>query len=72
MRTTLFMSNRSQAVRLPKDIAFPAGVKHVVIRKVGDQRIICAAEATWDDFFDEEGVDLGTREQPKIQIRESF
>jgi antitoxin VapB len=66
------MSNRSQAVRLPKDIAFPVGVKQVVIRKVGSQRIICAAEATWDDFFDEEGVDLGTREQPEAQVRELF
>jgi len=27
--TTLFRSNRSQAVRLPKDVAFPEGVRDV-------------------------------------------
>lgn len=26
-RTSLFQSNRSQAVRLPKDVAFPEGVR---------------------------------------------
>jgi antitoxin VapB len=72
MRTTLFMSNRSQAVRIPKDLAFGEGIKHVVVRKVGAQRIICPADAAWDDFFDEEGVDLGTRDQPKLQVREAF
>jgi len=30
-RTKLFQSNRSQVVLLPKDVAFPEGVKEVVI-----------------------------------------
>ena len=30
-RTKVFMSNRSQAVRLPKSVALPEGVKDVVI-----------------------------------------
>lgn len=30
-RTTLFLSNRSQAVRLPKAVAFDASLKDVVI-----------------------------------------
>ena len=34
-RTKLFKSNRSQAVRLPKEIAFPEGVKEVTIIRDG-------------------------------------
>jgi hypothetical protein len=37
-RSTLFKSNRSQAVRLPKAVAFPTGVHQVEITKVGDSR----------------------------------
>jgi antitoxin VapB len=71
-RSSLFKSNRSQAVRLPKEIAFPDGVKQVAIRKVGKARIILPADAAWDDFFDAPGADLGTREQPAAEIRERF
>lgn len=71
-RTKLFQSNRSQAVRLPKDVAFPAGVAEVTIRREGNQRIILPADAAWDDFFASDGTDLGEREQPPIQERERF
>ncbi len=70
--SSLFKSNRSQAVRLPKDLAFPEGVEKVAIRKVGKARIILPADAAWDDFFDAPGVDLGEREQPEAQAREAF
>lgn len=40
MHTTLFFSNRTQAVRLPKSISFPDDVKHVEIIAVGRSRII--------------------------------
>jgi len=63
-RTTLFQSNRSQAVRLPKDVAFPKGVKEVAILKEGRKRVIVPAEAVWDDFFDMPGIDLPAREKP--------
>jgi antitoxin VapB len=69
-RTTLFQSNRSQAVRLPKEIAFPAEVRAVIVRKEGKRRIITPADAAWDDFFSEPGVDLGDRSQPEAQQRE--
>lgn len=49
--TTIFKSNRSQAVRLPKDVAFPEGVKRVIVRKVGKSRIITPVDALWDDLF---------------------
>lgn len=72
VRTTLFQSNRSQAVRLPKDVAFPAGVRSVTVLREGKRRVIVPSDAVWDDFFDEPGVDLGERDQPKTQEREGF
>lgn len=71
-RTNLFLSNRSQAVRLPKDVAFPEGVREVAVLRDGRRRVIVPADGSWDDFFAQPGVDLGDREQPEIQERESF
>jgi antitoxin VapB len=71
-RTLLFLSNRSQAVRLPKALAFADHVREVVIVAEGARRIIAPAEAAWDDFFDAAGVDLGPRAQPAMQERETF
>ena len=63
--TTLFRSNRSQAVRLPKEVAFPEGVTKVLLRKVGNSVVITPAEALWDDFFQEAGdLSFPEREQP--------
>jgi antitoxin VapB len=58
-RTTLFQSNGTQIVRLPEDVAFPDGVRDVIILKDGARRIIAPAGQNWDDFFDAPGVDLG-------------
>jgi antitoxin VapB len=69
-RTSLFQSNRSQAVRLPKEVAFPESVRSVVILRDGKRRLIVPADAAWDDFFDAPGVDLGDRDQPEPQSRE--
>lgn len=71
-RTTLFQSNRSQAVRLPKDVAFPSDVRHVTILRDGKRRVIMPADVVWDDFFEAPGVDLGDRNQPEAQPREAF
>jgi antitoxin VapB len=71
-RTTLFQSNQSQAVRLPKDVAFPAGVREVAIIRNGPRRLIVPATCIWDDFFDAPGVDLGPRTEPAHQQREAF
>ena len=68
-RTKLFQSNRSQAVRLPKDVAFPEGVSEVRILREGATRVIAPADRVWDDFFDGAGVDLPAREQPDAQAR---
>jgi antitoxin VapB len=71
-RTTVFQSNRSQAVRLPKDVAFPEGVRQVTVLREGARRVIVPANASWDDFFDAPGVDLGARDQPDAQARDAF
>jgi len=71
-RTSLFLTNRSQAVRLPKEVAFPAGVREVIIVREGNRRIILPADASWDDFFDSPGVDFPDREQPEVQARDPF
>lgn len=71
-RTRLFQSNRSQAVRLPKEVAFPEDVHSVAILRDGKRRVIVPSDAIWDDFFDAPGVDLGPRDQPEAQVREAF
>jgi len=71
-RTTLFQSNRSQAVRLHKDVAFPEGVRSVTVLRDGKRRVIVPTDAAWDDFFEAPGIDLGERSQPEPQTRESF
>jgi antitoxin VapB len=68
-KASLFKSNRNQAVRIPKDMEFPEGVKQVVVRRVGKTLIFTPPENLWDDFFDEPGVDLGSRDQPEPQER---
>jgi antitoxin VapB len=50
-RSTVFTSNRSQAVRLPKAVAFPEGVHQVDILKVGQSRVIVPQGKRWDDLF---------------------
>jgi antitoxin VapB len=50
--TTLFKSNRTQAVRLPKDVAFPEGVSEVEIVIVGSSRIISPTGKRWEAYFD--------------------
>jgi antitoxin VapB len=49
--TKLFKSNQTQAVRLPKDVAFPEDVSEVEIIVVGNSRVICPVGHRWDSFF---------------------
>jgi len=72
VKTTLFQSNRSQAVRLSKDVAFPEGVRSVTVLREGARRVIVPSNAVWDDFFDAPGIDLPERDQPALQDREAF
>lgn len=69
----LFTSNRSQAVRLPKAVAFPDDVQEVDILKIGRSRLIVPRGKRWDDFFDGPAVSddfLEERAQPTAEQRE--
>lgn len=56
--STIFKSNRLQAVRLPKELAFPDNVKKVIVRRVGKSVVLTPVDALWDDFFDQPGIDI--------------
>ena len=71
-RTRLFQSNRSQAMRLPKDVAFPLGVQEVSIVRDGERRVVTPANAVWDDFFDQPGIDIEDRTQRPHQERDAL
>lgn len=74
-KSTLFKSNKSQAVRLPKPVALPATVKKVDIVVLGRARLIAPAGEAWESWFEADGVSadfLPEREQPKDQERESL
>ncbi len=49
--STVFINNRSQAVRLPVGARLPESVKKVSIRVNGNERIISPVGQTWDSFF---------------------
>ena len=74
-QSTVFKSNKSQAVRLPKPVALPDSVKKVDIVKLGNARLITPAGESWDFWFDGPGVSddfMPEREQPAMQTRESL
>lgn len=50
-RSTLFNSNRGQAIRLPEAVAFPKDVRQLEIAVVGNSRIITPVGKRWDDLF---------------------
>lgn len=74
-KATIFSNNRSQAVRLPKDVALPEGVKKVNIIKQGKSRLIIPEGSDWDSFFDGPTVTddfMTERNQPTMQVREEL
>ena len=75
-RSTVFVTNRSQAVRLPKAVAFPDGVHKVEIIKLGHSRLVTPIGRRWDEFFvngPRASEDfMSEREQPGVEQREPF
>ncbi len=74
-RASVFKSNKSQAVRIPKPVALPEGVKKVDIIPLGRARLIAPAGEAWDSWFEGDSVSddfMCEREQPEDQERESF
>ena len=74
-RVKIFKNNTSQAVRLPKAVAYPDSVREVDIIIQGRARIITPAGESWDSWFESEGVSgdfMDSRDQPEHQKREEL
>jgi len=72
---SVFKSNTSQAVRLPKPVALPESVKRVDIIPLGRARLIVPEGEGWDSWFDGEGTTddfMVQRDQPAEQERETL
>lgn len=73
---SVFVNNRTQAVRLPVEARFPEDVKKVSVRVQGVDRILSPADKTWDSFFLGDATvteDFLTERASQDQIeRESF
>jgi antitoxin VapB len=72
-QSSIFKSNQTQAVRLPKAVALPEHVKRVDIVKQGSGRLIIPAGESWDAFFAGPRLDedfLTDRAQPAPQRRD--
>lgn len=76
IKARVFKNNQSQAIRLPKAVAFPEGVESVDVVIVGHSRVISPAGKSWDCWFEGEHVSddfMNERDQPGEQPRgESF
>jgi antitoxin VapB len=71
-KAKIFMNNRSQAVRLPKDFQF--NVQEVLIRKEGSDVVLSPRPADWSSYLTEAPVASssfmeGTEDLP-VQERE--
>ena len=74
-KASVFKSNRSQAVRLPKSVALPDDVKRVDVVAIGKTRIITPEGTSWDEWFAGATVSddfMVERDQPHEQLREGF
>jgi antitoxin VapB len=69
---SLFRSNRNQAVRIPKDMEFPEGVKKVYIFKEGRALTVIPVNDFWDDFFGRPGIEIEEPAELPYETREAF
>jgi antitoxin VapB len=75
-RATVFTTHKTQAVRLPKPIAFPADVKQIEVTVIGRSRLLTPVGLGWDEWFDNlepfEDDFLADRAQGVAEERESW
>ena len=67
VHTSVFKSNKIQAVRLPKVMALSESITKVDIVAIGNTRIVSAAGESWAQWFDSVGMSddfMQHREQP--------
>lgn len=74
-RGSVFMTNKTQAVRLPKSVRLPEGVTSVDIVRLGRSWVITPSGESWKQWFEGQtaSTDFMTeREQPPLQERASL
>lgn len=74
-QASVFLNNKTQAIRLPKDVALPDNVKTVEVIALGRSRLIAPSDEIWDSFFSGPAISddfMSERQQPEQQIRETF
>ncbi len=76
-KACIFRNNKSQAVRLPKNVALPDDIKQVAIIPLGRARLITPVGEAWDTWFDGDNVSDDfmenlERRQPFAQTRDDF
>lgn len=72
-QATIFKTNKSQAVRLPKAVAFPDDVKKVSVVIMGKSRLLTPGENLWDEWFAQPPQpDFPEREAAFQNERETF
>lgn len=49
---SVFMTHKTQAVRIPVEARFADDVKHVVVEVVGNTRVLIPAESVLESYFD--------------------
>jgi antitoxin VapB len=74
VQSTVFKNNKTQAIRLPKAVAFPDSVTRVRIVKQGNARLIVPEGGTWEEFWNSPGIgdDFERPPQPPIQRRKGL
>jgi antitoxin VapB len=71
-QSSVFRSNKSQAVRLPKPVALPEHVTRVEVIRQGTARLLVPAGQGWAQFYSTPGIDadfMSDRKQPAPQSR---
>jgi antitoxin VapB len=74
-RGSVFITNKTQAVRFPKSVRLPEGVTSVDIRRHGRSWVITPTGQSWAEWFDGEGVSddfMSDRGQPAEQERDGL
>ena len=63
-RATVFRTNRSQAIRIPKAVAFPDDVKELVAIREGRGLLLVPPDDVWTSFFNRPGIDIVEPDDP--------
>jgi antitoxin VapB len=73
-QSTVFKTNKTQAVRIPKALAFPESVKRVKVVQQGSSLVITPIDDSWEAFMNGPRLDddFVRPPQPEPQKREDW